>query len=77
MALRRPQFEWAETGSCIAISTRDTGPESREWHTVRFRLDDPQFVNYWGYNFALESDGNTYNRYFLRSVEVRKGGQAD
>ena len=49
-----------------------TVPDNKEWHTVRFRIDDPQFVNYWGYNFALESDGNTFNRYYLRSVEVRK-----
>lgn len=49
-----------------------TIPDNKEWHTARFRIDDPQFVNYWGYNFALESDGNTFNRYYLRSVEVRK-----
>ena len=40
--------------------------------TCTGQLHDAQFVNYWGYNFALESDGNTYNRYYLRSVEVRK-----
>jgi hypothetical protein len=49
-----------------------TIPDNKEWHTARFRLEDPQFVNYWGYNFSLESDGNTYNRYYLKSVAVRK-----
>lgn len=49
-----------------------TIPDNKDWHTARFRIDDPCFVNYWGYNFALESDGNTFNRYYLRSVEVRK-----
>ncbi len=49
-----------------------TIPDNQSWHTVRFRIDDPQFVNYWGYNFTLESDGDTYNRYYLKSVEVRK-----
>lgn len=49
-----------------------TIPDNKEWHTVKFRIEDPCFVNYWGYNFALESDGNVYNRYYLRSVEVRK-----
>ena len=26
--------------------------------------------DYWGYNFNLESDGDKYNKYFLRSVTV-------
>lgn len=49
-----------------------TVPDNKEWHTVRWRIDDPQFVNYWGYNFALESDGDKYNRYLIKSVAVRK-----
>lgn len=49
-----------------------TVPDNKQWHTVRWQIDDPQFVNYWGYNFALESDGNQYNRYYLQSVTVRK-----
>ena len=49
-----------------------TIPDNKSWHTVRFRIDDPRFVNYWGYNFALESDGNTYNRYLLKNVTVTK-----
>ena len=48
-------------------------PDNKEWHTVRWRIDDAQFVNYWGYNFALESDGNTsINKYYIRSVTVTK-----
>jgi hypothetical protein len=66
----------AETPS--GFKTASTGwytiPDNKEWHTVRFRIDDARFVNYWGYNFALESDGNTYNRYLLKSVTVRKSG---
>lgn len=49
-----------------------TIPDNREWHTHTWRIDDPQFVNYWGYNFVLESDGNQYNKYLIRSVTVRK-----
>jgi hypothetical protein len=47
-------------------------PDNREWHTVRWTINDPQFVNYWGYNFALESDGNVYNKYLIQSVTVTK-----
>jgi hypothetical protein len=47
-------------------------PDNKEWHTVKWKIEDPQFVNYWGYNFNLESDGDKYNRYFLRSVTVTK-----
>lgn len=49
-----------------------TVPDNKEWHTVRWKIDDAQFVNYWGYNFALESDGNQYNKYYLQSVTVTK-----
>jgi aryl-phospho-beta-D-glucosidase BglC (GH1 family) len=54
-----------------------TIPDNKEWHTARFRLDVPQFVNGQGYTFALASDGNTSNRYHLQSVEVRKAAKAD
>ena len=53
-----------------------TVPDNKQWHTVRWQIDDPQFVNYWGYNFALESDGNQYNKYYLQSVTVTKIGAA-
>lgn len=49
-----------------------TVPDNKQWHTVRWQIDDAQFVNYWGYNFALESDGNQYNQYYLQSVTVTK-----
>jgi polysaccharide biosynthesis protein PslG len=49
-----------------------TVPDNKHWHTVRWRIDDPQFVNYWGFNFALESDGNQYNKYLIRKATVRK-----
>lgn len=49
-----------------------TIPDNKQWHTVRWRIEDAQFVNYWGYNFALESDGNQFNKYYLQSVTVTK-----
>ncbi len=49
-----------------------TIPDNKKWHTVRWRIDDPKFVNYWGYNFQLNSDGNEHNKYFLRKVTVTK-----
>ena len=52
-----------------------TVPDNKEWHTQRWRIDDAQFVNYWGYNFSLVSDGDVYNKYYLQSVTVRKLAQ--
>ncbi len=49
-----------------------TIPDNKQWHTVSWKIDDAQFVNYWGYNFAFESDGNTYNKFYIQSVSVRK-----
>ncbi|MGC3972402.1 MAG: hypothetical protein QM775_35180 [Pirellulales bacterium] len=49
-----------------------TVPDNKQWHTVTWRIDDPQFVRYWGYNFTLESDGAKFNKYLIRSVTVRK-----
>lgn len=51
-----------------------TVPDNKQWHTISWKIADPEFVNYWGYNFALESDGNTYNKYFLKSLTVTKRG---
>ena len=39
---------------------------------MKWRIEDPQFVNYWGFNFNLESDGNKYNQYLIQSVTVTK-----
>ena len=49
-----------------------TVPDNKQWHTVKSRIEDPQFVNSWGFNFNLESDGDKHNKYFLRSVTVTK-----
>lgn len=49
-----------------------TVPDNKQWHTVTWKLDDPQFVNYWGFNFILESDGDKYNKYYLQRVTVKK-----
>jgi hypothetical protein len=49
-----------------------TIPDNKSWHTARWKINDTQFVNYWGYNFALESDGSTYNRYYIQNVTVTK-----
>ena len=49
-----------------------TVPDNKEWHTVTWKIDDAQFVGFWGYNFALESDGNQYNKYYIQSVTVTK-----
>jgi hypothetical protein len=49
-----------------------TIPDNKEWHTVKWRIEDPEFVSYWGYNFSLVSDGDKFNKYFLQSVTVTK-----
>jgi hypothetical protein len=49
-----------------------TVPDNKQWHTKKWRIEDPQFVNYWGFNFNLESDGNKYNKYLIQSVTVTK-----
>ena len=49
-----------------------TVPDNKKWHTVKWRINDPQFVNYWGYNFALVSDGDMYNKYFIQTLTVTK-----
>lgn len=35
---------------------------------MNWQIDDAQFVNYWSYNFALESDGYQFNNYYLQGV---------
>ncbi len=51
-----------------------TVPDNKEWHTVKWRIDDAQFVNFWGYNFSFNSDGNKFNKYYIQSVTVTKLG---
>jgi hypothetical protein len=49
-----------------------TVPDNKQWHTVKWKIDDAQFVSMYGHNFSLDSDGNQYNKYFIRSVTVTK-----
>jgi len=49
-----------------------TVPDNKQWHTLTRRIDDAQFVNYWGFNFQLNSDGNKFNKYYIQSVTVTK-----
>lgn len=63
---------YESTNGFRTAGTWYTVPDNTRWHTVTWRIDDPQFVAYWGYNFSLVSDGNVYNKYYLRSVSVRK-----
>ncbi|MDB6152842.1 MAG: hypothetical protein JWL90_1295 [Chthoniobacteraceae bacterium] len=49
-----------------------TVPDNKQWHTVHWKIEDAQFVNYWCYNFALESDGSKFNKYYIQSVTVTK-----
>ena len=49
-----------------------TVPDNKKWHTMKWKIDDAQFVAMWGYNFSLNSDGNTYNKYDIQSVTVTK-----
>jgi GH35 family endo-1,4-beta-xylanase len=49
-----------------------TVPDNKQWHTKTWKITDAQFVGMWGYNFTLESDGNVYNKYYIKSVTVKK-----
>jgi hypothetical protein len=49
-----------------------TVPDNKQWHTKSWKITDAEFVGMWGYNFTLESDGNVYNKYYIKSVTVRK-----
>jgi len=49
-----------------------TVPDNRSWHTVKWKITDAQFVGMYGFNFSLVSDGNTYNRYDIKSVTVTR-----
>jgi hypothetical protein len=60
------------SGLKTAASGWYTVPDNEKWHTVKWQIEDARFVNYWGYNFALESDGPKYGGYYLQSVTVTK-----
>ncbi len=49
-----------------------TVPDNKKWHTVTWKISDAQFVGMWAYNFSLNSDGNTFNKYSIQSVTVKK-----
>jgi hypothetical protein len=49
-----------------------TVPDNKQWHTVSWKIDDAQFVNYWSFNFHLQSDGNKFNKYYIQSMTVTK-----
>lgn len=49
-----------------------TVPDNKEWHTMTWKINDAQFVNYWGFNFSFNSDGNKLNKYYIQSVTVTK-----
>jgi hypothetical protein len=49
-------------------------PGDGAWHTLKWRLEDAEFVGMYGYEFALDSDGPRYGRYAIRSVTVTKVG---
>jgi hypothetical protein len=49
-----------------------TVPDNKQWHTVTWKIKVAQFVNYWSYNFSLNSDGDRYNKYLIQSVTVTK-----
>jgi len=49
-----------------------TIPDNKEWHTVKWKITDAQFVSMWNYNFLLDSDDNKYGKYSIQSVKVTK-----
>ena len=51
-----------------------TVPDNKEWHTVKWKIHDAQFVNFWGFNFSFNSDGDKLNKYYIQSVTVTKLG---
>ncbi len=63
---------YESTSGFKTAGTWFTVPDNKGWHTARWKINDPQFVNYWGFNFSLESDGNKFNKYYIQSVTVTK-----
>jgi hypothetical protein len=49
-----------------------TVPDNKQWHTLTYKITDAQFVSMYGYSFALDSDGNQFNKYDIQSVTVTK-----
>ena len=42
-------------------------PDNKEWHTLKWKIEDAQFVSQWAYNFSLNS-----GKYYVQSVTVTK-----
>jgi hypothetical protein len=42
-------------------------PDNEQWHTAKWRIDDSQFVSFWGYSFSMDA-GSAY----VKSVTVTK-----
>jgi hypothetical protein len=61
-------------GFKIASGGWFTVPDNEKWHTNTWRIDDPKFVNYWGYNFILESDSAKFSNYLIQSAKVKRIG---
>ena len=49
-----------------------TVPDNQSWHTVSYKIEDDEFNGMWAYNFSLDSDGHTYDKYAIQSVRVTK-----
>jgi polysaccharide biosynthesis protein PslG len=49
-----------------------TVPDNKQWHTMKWKITDDQFVSMYGFNFSLDSDGNQYNKYDIQNVTVTK-----
>ncbi|MBC7287140.1 MAG: endo-1,4-beta-xylanase [Armatimonadetes bacterium] len=57
---------WKGTGAWFTI------PGSDRWYTKTWTISDPEFVGKWGYHLALDSDSQTYSKYYLRFISVTK-----
>jgi hypothetical protein len=49
-----------------------TVPEGDDWTTKTWVITDPEFDDMYGYNFNFNSDGDQYDKYFIKSVTVTK-----
>ena len=39
---------------------------------MKWTITDDEFVNYWNYNFSLNSDGKKFGNYAIQSITVTK-----
>jgi len=45
-------------------------PDNKEWHTITWKIDDPQFVASWAFDFRFNA-----GKYCVQSVTVTKAGR--